>query len=204
MSNALRTEIIKSPIEVSRIYKSDFQKEGSETCELKQTVTINSYYPTKSVASNLGDNLFAPEDFGYEPKPYTSERHDVAWFIVPIGTTVENVKTMLAKVPEATLYRIIKNRPVLTTNQEYSITQGLKTMDDFADAQVVRYGATTEDHNEGDLVLDSNGKPQYKACFFSQEAKADIDLRTSDPKDFFASVSIYAEMNSEVLVGQTM
>lgn len=204
MTNATRVETKKSPIEVSRVYKSDFQKIGSETCELKQTVVVHSFYPSKSVKSNLGDNLFAASEFGYEEQEFKQERTDVAWIIVPTGTTVETVKEMLSKVDKSTLYRIISNRPILTDNQKYSITQGLKTMDDYADAQVMRYGKDTEDHNEGDLVLDSNGKPQYKACFFSKEAKADIDLRTSDPTDVFHSVSIYAELNSEVLAAQTL
>ena len=204
MSNATRVEIHKSKIEVSRIYKADFQKEGSETCELKQTVKAISFYPSKSVKSNLGDNLFEASEFGYSEQEFKQERTDVAWIIVPEGITVDTVKAMLAKVDKATLYRIISNHPILTDNQRYSISQGLKTMDDFADAQVMRYGTTTDEHNEGDLVLDSNGKPQYKACFFSKEAKSDIDLRTSDPKDFFASTSIYAEMNSEVVLSQTL
>lgn len=204
MSNATRTEIKKSAIEVSRIYKSDFQKEGSETCELKQTVKVVSFYPSKSVKSNLGDNLFDASEFGYEEQEFKQERTDVAWILVPEGTTVDTVKAMLAKVDKATLYRIISNHPILTDNQRYSISQGLKTMDDFADAQVMRYGTDTEDHNAGDLVLDSNGKPQYKACFFSKEGKADIDLRTSDPQDFYTSVSIYAELNEEVVASQTL
>lgn len=204
MTNATRTETKKSAIEVSRIYKSDFQKEGSETCELKQTVTVLSYYPSKSVKSDLGDNLFDANDFGYSEKEFKQERTDVAWIIVPKGTTVDTVKAMLAKVDKATLYRIISNKPILTDNQKYAITQGLKTMDDFADAQVVRYGSSIEGHEEGELVLDSNGKVQYKATFFSKEAKADIDLRTSDPADVFHSVSIYAELNSEVLATQVL
>lgn len=205
MTNATRVETKKSSIEVSRVYKSDFQKEGSETCELKQTVVVHSFYPSKSVKSNLGDNLFSAAEFtGYAEQEFKQERTDVAWIIVPKGTTVDTVTEMLAKVDKATLYRIISNKPILTDNQKYSIAQGLKTMDDYADAQVMRYGQDTEDHKEGELVLDSNGKPQYKACFFSKEAKADIDLRTSDPADVFHSVSIYAELNNEVLVGQTM
>jgi|GEM_PF-5901404 hypothetical protein len=204
MSNATRTEIKKSKIEVSRIFVSDFQKQGSETCELKQTVKTVSFYPSKSVKSNLSDNLFEAEDFGYEEQEFVQERTDVAWIIVPKGTTIDTVKSMLDKVPNATLYRIISNHPILTDNQKYSISQGLKTMDDYANAQVMRYGTTTDEHNEGDLVLDSNGKPQYKACFFSKEPKADIDLRTSDPQDFYASVSIYAEMNMETVSSQVL
>ena len=204
MSNATRVETRKSAIEVSRIYKSDFQKKDSETCELKQTVAVFSYYPSKSVKSNLGDNLFDAAEFGYSEQEFKQERTDVAWIIVPEGTTVDTVKAMLAKVEKATLYRIISNKPILTDDQLYAISQGLKTMEDFADAQVMRYGSTTEEHNEGDLVLDNNGKPQYKACFFSKEGKADIDLRTSDPTDFYASTAITVEMNQKVLAPQKL
>ena len=54
--------------------------------------------------------------------------------------------------------------------------------------------------------MDSLGKPQYRAIFFSNSAKEDMDLRTEGPDDFYASASIKAELNSteHVVTGQTL
>ena len=69
-SNVARVEKTYAGLEVVRIYTSDYQKEGTKTAELKQTVTTKSYYPTKSVSSNLSENVFDTKDFGFEEKEY--------------------------------------------------------------------------------------------------------------------------------------
>ena len=57
-----------------------------------------------------------------------------------------------------------------------------------------------------DLVLDKNGKPQYKCCFFSLTQKEDENLCTENPEDFYASPEIQSEMNlgATIVVGQTI
>lgn len=196
MSNAKRIETEKGAIEVSRVYTSDFQKEGSLTAELKQTVVTKSYYPSKSVDSNLQDNIFGAEDFGYEEQEFVSERTNVAWINVPMGTTPEQIKAKLDAIPTATIYRIVSNHPILSDNQVYGINQGLTTKDNFAEKQVIRHGADDKDGKwfKDDLVIDELGRPMYKACFFSKDAKEDVNRCTENPLDFYATESIKAEM----------
>jgi len=188
--------VVKGKIEVTRVYASDFQKEGSETAELKQTEETTTLYPSKTVTSSLQDNVFGTEEFGYEDKPYVSNRTNVAWINVPVGTTVEQVAARIAAKPKASLYRVVSNHPILTDNQEYAIGAGIATMDQFADRQVVRHGTDDEGGAwaKGDLVLDNLGRPLYKAVFFSLDTKEDINRCSTDPADFYASEAIQAEL----------
>lgn len=200
----IRKEVSKDALSVSRVYESDYQKEGTHTAELRQTVTTKSYYPGKSVSNNMQDNIFGQSDFGFEEQEYTNNEKRVAWIDVPQGMTSEAVAEKLVQFPEATLYRVLSNNPILTDNQVYAINAGLTTKDNFAESQVVRYPEGSE--NAGKLALDSNGKPQYRAIFFSNIAKEDMDLRTENADEFYASANIAAEMNSteHVVTGQTL
>lgn len=195
-TNAIKTEIFKSPIEVAEIRVSDFQKTGTKTAVLKQIVNIKSVYPTKSVSSDLQDNIFGMQDFGFEEQEFESKRTNVAFIPVPENATVESVTAQLKKFPGACLYRILSNEPILTDKQRYAISQGLKTLDDFANSQVVRYGEGSE--NAGELLLDSNGKVQYKAVFFSTKPKDDIDLRTADDT-MYLTPELEMEYNESIL-----
>jgi hypothetical protein len=106
-------------------------------------------------------------------------------------STVESVVAKLAALPEATVYRIYANKPIISDNQNYAITAGLTTMDAIADKQAIRYGEG--DPQAGRLIL-KNGKPQYKADFFKSTATEDQDMRTEDPADFYASASMKVEL----------
>lgn len=194
--------ITKGKIEVTRVYASDFQKEGSETAELKQTEKTVTSYPSKTVTSSLQDNVFGTEEFGYEDKPYESNRINVAWINVPVGTTIEQVVARIASKPKASLYRIVSNSPILSDNQEYAINANIATMDQFADRQVVRHGTDDEGGAwaKGDLVLDNLGRPLYKAVFFSLTEKEDINRCSTDVGDFYVSETIEAEMSSVATV----
>lgn len=204
VAERIRKEISKDSLSVSRVYKSDYQKEKTHTAELRQTVTTKSYYPSKSVSNNMQDNIFGQSDFGFQEQEYVNNEKRVAWIDVPEGMTPEAVAEKLKDFEDATLYRVLSNNPILTDNQVYAINAGLTTKDNFAESQVVRYPEGTE--NAGKLALDSNGKPQYRAIFFSNSAKDDMDLRTEGPDDFYASASIKAELNSteHVVTGQTL
>lgn len=195
----VRKQVSKSSLEVTRVHATQWQKEGTLTAEIKQTVTTKSFYPSKSVANNLQDNPFATSDFGFEEKEFVSDSKRVVWVDSPIGSTVESVVAKLAMLPEATIYRIYANRPILTENQEYAIKAGLTTKDAIADKQVLRYGEGNE--NAGKLIL-KDGKPQYKADFFKSTAKADEDLRTEDPADYYATPTMKIELSTSITVGQ--
>lgn len=200
--NSVRKVVTKTAVKAEKIYTTEFQKEGTKTCQLRQVVTTKSYYPSKQIKNNLQDNPFNITDFGFEEQEYTQNENRVAWVDVPAA--VESVDDVEAKLPaEASLYRIMSNRPILTTNQVYAIDEGLRTMDDFANSQIVRYGENTPE--AGQLVLDNNGKPQYRQVFYSSTLKEDVDKRSTSASDFYASEAIKAEMmGAQTVADQTI
>lgn len=187
----VRTEVSKGGLEISRVHATAYQKEGTLTAEIKQTVTTKSFYPSKSVANNFQDNPYSTTEFGFSEQEFSSNSKRVVWVDVPVGSTAESVAAKLAALPDATIYRIYANKPILSDNQLYAINAGLTTKDAIADKQVVRYGEN--DERAGQLIL-KNGKPQYKADFFKSTATADQDLRTEDPADFYATPTIKVEL----------
>lgn len=188
-----RKEVVKSALEVSRVYKTDYQKEGTLTAEIKQTVTTKSFYPSKSVRSNFQDNPFSNEEFGFSEQEFVSVEKRVAWIDVPQNSTEESVKEILKKFPEASLYKVLANRPILTDNQTYAINANLTTEDAIGEKQLVKYPDNHE--KKGEIVMDSLNKPQYRAIFFKTTAHADLDQRTSEPSDFYATPSVKAVLS---------
>ena len=219
----VRKEVIKGSIEVSRVYASDYQKEGTKTAELKQTVTTKSYYPSKSVRNDLQDNPFSNEEFGFEEKEYSQSRTDVAWIDVPENKTAQEVKAILDANPNATIYRVIGNAPIFHSGQLAQMeriknddskpanvreeeVESLKNQ--IANRQVLRYANDAEDgsYKKDEIILDQYGKPQYKATFYSGSGKSDEDRRTSEPSDYFATPEILAKIHksSAVVEKQTL
>lgn len=192
-NNAISNVTTRSPLVVEEVKVSNFQKAGTKTAVLRQTVETVSTYPSKSVSSDLQDNVFGMEDFGFESQEYTSTRSNVAFIDVPENSTIESVQAKIDSFPKACLYRILSNEPILTNNQKYSITAGLKTMDDYANSQVVRFGEGTV--NAGSLLLDNNQKVQYRAVFFSSQHKEDIDRRDATD-NMYLSPEIEEEYNT--------
>ena len=194
-NNKVRKEISKGNLEISRVYAASYQKEGTLTAEIKQTVTTKSYYPSKSVSSNMQDNPFATSDFGFSEQEYSSDERRVVWIDVPTDSTEATVAEKLASLPTATIYKVLANHPILTDNQNYAIGAGLTSIEAIADKQAVRY---PDGHpQEGSLIL-NNGKPQYKATFFKTTAKADEDMRTADPADFYATPEMRVELSGVI------
>jgi hypothetical protein len=191
------TKVGKSPITVAEIRVSDWQKAGTKTAVLKQSIKTISSYPTKTVTSDMQDSIFSLQDFGFETQDFVSERTYVAFIAVPENATVESVTAQLAKFPKASLYRVLSNEPILTNNQKNAIERGLRTLDEFANSQVLRYGEGTE--KAGQLLLDSNGKVQYKAVYFASQGHEDIDLRTQDER-MYLSPELEVEYNESILV----
>lgn len=188
--------VTKSGIEVFRVYESEWQKEGTLTAELKQTVKTVSLYPSKSVSNNMQDNIFGNEEFGFENKEYVNEETRVAWIDVPLGSTVESVVEKLNKFPAATIYKVLSNKPILNDSQVYAIKAELTTQDVIGDRQVVRYPKEHED--AGSLVLDNNGKIQYRVACFKTTATEDIDARTAEMQDVYMTPNVAAEFNEAV------
>lgn len=190
--------VSKSGLEVTRVYKSDWQKEGTLTAEIKQTVKTVTAYPSKSVSNNMQDNIFGNEAFGFENKEFENNETRVGWIDVPTNATVESVVAQLNKFPTATLYKVLSNKPILTDAQVYAIAQDLTTKDIIGDRQVVRYPVGHPD--AGSLILDNNGKIQYRATFFKTSALEDIDSRTVDMQDVYMTPNVAAEFNEATQV----
>lgn len=199
------TQVLKGKISLSRIYKAEYQKEGTLTAELKQEVVTKTSYPSKKVSNSMQDSIFGNEAFGFESQDFTATETRVAWIPVPSGATEEEVEANLSKAIAngATLYRVMSNKPILTEDQDYSIQVGNKTLADYAAAQVVRY---PESHPQGgQLIKDTNGKVQYRRIFFKSSPMEDVDNRTADPKDQYISKEISMELSgASVIPGQTI
>lgn len=112
-------------------------------------------------------------------------------------------------LPKATLYKILSNKPSISDAQQAGINAGQTTLDIIANAQIVRYPKDTKvgtNDVSGQIVLDVNGKPQYRGIYYSNTPKVDIDMRTKYVGDFYASPEITAELNntSVAVQGQTI
>lgn len=207
----VKKSVKRAALEVSRVYKSDWQKEGSLTAELKQKHITTSSYPSKRVENNMQDNIFATEEFGYEDTNFSNEKTLVAWIDVPENSTVESVVAKLASFPEASIYRVISNFPILHSGQVSQInrliTEGkqaeaLDLKNSIANRQVIVYGQDTEDglHKAGELILDSLGKPQFKADYFSTTLREDIDDKDNKPDSFYVTPEIKTKMQETTIV----
>jgi hypothetical protein len=199
-TNGIRKEVMVGALTVDKVYVAEFQKEGTKTAQLRQVVKTKSFYPSKKIDSSHQDNPFALEEFGFEEQEYDSEEKRVTWINIPEAIT--DVADVLAKFPQGSmLYKVMSNRPTITDHQAYSIDAGILTIEQVADKQIVKYG---EGHEKaGQLILDNNGKPQYRSIFYSNEAVADVDNRTEQADDFYATVNVNAVLSgASVMVGQ--
>lgn len=193
--NGIKTEKSVGELTVSRVYASQYQDDKSMTAELKQVVNSKSFYPEKSVSSNMQDNIFSTEEFGYTQKAFENVETRVAWIDVPRAATQESVQQKLNTLTGACLYRVLSNKPIITDKQKAAIISNEMnlTEDMLADRQVVRYPANHE--FAGEIALDKNGKVQYRSVFFSAKARQDEDWRTEDPADYYASPKIVEELS---------
>ena len=198
MSNATRTEVSEAAVLAELLKISDFQKEGSQTAQLRQVITTKSFYPSKQASNSLTESLFDNRDFGYAEQEFVGTENRVAFMNVPLNITLEQLQEKLAANPKSRIYKILSNHPILTESQKYSIKQGLRTKEEFANSQVARYGENADAEQVGKLVLDPLGKPQYRSTFFSASGKADVDMRTADPADFFTTNEITLEMTGDM------
>lgn len=190
----IRKEVNVTPIMVSRVYQASYQKDNTLTAELKQTITTKSYYPTKSVSNELKDNPFSNAQLGIaEGEPYEAKETRVTWIDVPADSTVESVQAKIATLPSANIYKILANKPILSSTQQAGIFAGLTTTDIIADGQAVRY---SKNHPEAGKLVLNNGKPQFRVTYFKSEGSPDVDMRTEDPADYYATPAIKAELAS--------
>lgn len=202
MDNSIRKTVNKGAVTIDSLHSTEYQKEGTKTAQLRQVISTTSYYPSKQIKNELQDNPFAMDDFGFTEDEFTNKEERVAFIDVPVA--IQTADEVLAKLrPDSCLYRIMSNHPIISSNQDYAIKQGLITLDQIAEKQVVRYG---KGHTqEGQLVKDSNFKPQYRQVFFSLTAKEDIDNRNTVADDYYASPLIQSELTGQnVVAGQSL
>lgn len=198
--NRIRKEVITTPIIVSRVYKASYQKDNTLTAELKQTITTKSYYPTRSVSNELKDNPFSNVQLGItEGEPYVQNETRVTWIDVPADSSVESVQAKLQTLPNANIYKILANKPIISSSQKAGIDAKLTTTDIIADGQAVRY---SKDHPQAGKLVLHNGKPQFRVTYFKLEGSPDVDMRTADPADFYATSTMQAELSNSVTVEQ--
>jgi len=200
LDNGAVVSISKGAITVDKVEASQYQKNKTLTATLRQIFKNVFTYPEAQVSNNMQDNLFKAEDFGFDMKSIERDENRVAFIDVPMNSTVESIAALLTKNATACLYKVLSNQPILTDNQKRAIESVdiPLTLDDVANSQVVRYPENAKD-KEGnsianDLILDKNGKVQYRAVFFKTTPTADIDNRNADPSDFYASPEISAEV----------
>lgn len=203
---AIRQVVTKSPVVVDEIRpdESGYSKSGL-VAVMKQVITTKSWYPSKQVATNLSDNLFTAQEFGFAEQEFTSTETRVAFLDVPEKTTKEVIQARLIVNPNACIYRIMSNQPILTEGQHYAVDKNICDFDLFADAQVVR--ESEADHTgHRNLILDKNGKVQYRRVFFKLSTQNDMDYRTKESDDYYASDIVKMELQgaSAVSSDQTM
>ncbi len=207
-TTGIRKETSKSAVILSRVYVNEFQKEGTKTAELRQEVTIKSFYPSKKTESSLQNGLADNSEFGFKEQEFFSKEERVAWVLVPANMPDAEVAKRVANdnTTNSCIYRKLSNEPILDENQSYAITANLKTMDDFANSQVVRYPeneATKANGTAGKIIKDTNDNPQYRRTFYWKTPKEDIDVR--DANKVYVSDEIEVELKgASVLEGQSL
>lgn len=184
MENAYNKIIVtRDKIVVSRIFESKYQKGSTLTAELKQTVYSSiTYPPKKSVANKVLDNPFLNQEQG---KTFTRSKTFVAFLDVDEDMSIEEAQKIVDKYPEAVIYKILSNYPILSSSQELSLNsledknERQQRYDLIAIRQLVQ--------RKGRIILDSFGKPQYLATFYSNTFKEDEDYRTSKVGDYYSN-----------------
>lgn len=158
-----------SPIVVSRVYSSEYQKKGTLTAELKQVINTKSTYDDRK-DDGYNDSLFD----GIQSQEHETTETRVYWSNVPAGSTVETVEEQLRKYPQACLYKILASAPIVSDSEQWGIDKQFTTLESIAERQLVRY---PQGHPQaGDPIL-WHDKPQYRRICFSLVAREDEDRR---------------------------
>lgn len=149
-------------------------------------MTVNTTYPEAKVGNSLNASIFGADEFGFGDGQNFDEKR-VAWIDVPAAITLAQVREKMATIKDARLYRTISLEPILTEEQVRAMDTGLSTrtdkdgvvtpidMDYYKDRQVVRQ-STENPEDVGEIRLYKE-LPQYRVIAFSDNSKADIDLR---------------------------
>ena len=184
----------REAVTVDSVEASKYQKAGTLTCMLRQTIKPKTTYPSATISDGISDSLFSMNEFDIEDgQTYTNSEKRVAFINVPTGTTVQMVELKLKQLvdsgKERCIMNVISSEPILSDNQKAAMTKGFKTLDEFADSQVVRYGDTHK--NAGQLILDDNGNVMYKRTHFKADLVEDENICSDE---CYTSVKIAKEL----------
>lgn len=181
------------------IYKAEYQKKQTLSVELTQKLVTTSIYAATKTSNEMNGGLFGNDEFGIAPKSYTSEENRVGWVNVPESSTLEQVmeKVAVALKAGAVIYRVLSFHPIISKDQQYAIDNGLKTIDDFANQQAMRFPEnekTVADGSANTLIADkTTGNVQYRKTFFWPTQRADEDMRD------IANVYVSPELETELV-----
>lgn len=205
MSNAARTVRTYGAITIDKIFISDFQKKGTKSVQLRQQVETIDYYPAKKAHNEFSAGLFGADEFGFEEQEFKNIEQRVAWENVPESATEEVIRQRIAMLNEqkGRIYKVLSNSPILGPDEMSAIetgivsngvlTTGEEILEKIAKRQAVRYPA---DHQTtpNQLILDINGKVQYRRMGVKNSEVEDSDLRDADPAKGFLTTEMAAEL----------
>lgn len=196
-----------SPIQVVEFKISQYQKKGTKTATLKQYVETESIYPAVQLNDGLSAAITPTSSFTAigEGRKFTNKETRTHFHLVPENYTLEQLQNDIIKADaqaraNGSQLRIVKRMSnnvatLLTDGQKSAITNGLKKLEDYAKSMVCRFG---KDHvQSGQLILDSNGNPQYRDMVLSM-TKELTDTNTCGNGDCYIPDFLKAEMQGNL------
>lgn len=203
-ASEIKKDVVFGTIGVDSVLLNELNKKYF-SAQLRQVVSTTAHYPAARPNSGLNDGLFAVEDFDIKSEPMESTQQRLVWIDVPVGTTEDQVKGILAANPNAKIVRIVSNTPIISASQQSVIDDVTSTLtkDQVAMRQLIQYPAGSTDakgaSNAGEIAKDSNGKLQYAINVFSMDgSKSDSDTRDADPENSYVPTPLV--MNTEKTV----
>ena len=185
--------IEREPLVAEKIVNGKYNNSNNYLCVVSQNIKEVYHYSNSS--SVLSSSLYSKKELD-KPVQGTKRVYNKKYTVfveIPHGTTLEDVKDRLSSHPKGTIFRILSNHPILNNVQKELLLKGQLDYDELGLKQILRY--TTEGKNKGKLILDRYGKPQYFESYLSLEGRENIDIRTSDPNDYYIPNSIKEDCN---------
>lgn len=163
-------ECTETKIKVLKIFEGDY---GQTLAQLGQATKEIAHLPSKQVSNEFQGNIFTPADCGYTTEKRESIRKRNCLLVVPPNTTVEQLQTNLdTNFPNARIYRILADNPVLTAGDKEMIKQGKIKLED----KIAKQRAVNPD--TGEILHTFDGKEFYRALFFDPTGtKEDLGSR---------------------------
>src|SRR5437899_566280 len=189
----------------------------TDQAQLSQVITKE--YPSTKGFNSLADGLFAVEDLG-SGASFNETR--VAWVTVPTGIDEASVLAQIQSMPDAVLYKILSNNPILTeeqnkvtadgfTSEAFNITfqeeNGLDVTGRWNDQCAEAFRQNVADRqvvkNSEGTVIEENGKKVYRRIEFSKDGKSDVDYRV-EVKQNIPSIDLTAATVKETASVEVM